>query len=470
MNRKIPFHELASLLAANCNITPDEAEDFIKGFFDLIAQSLTAGETVKIKSIGTFAPTGDADNPIEFIPDAQIADTINAPFALFEPEELSDTLSDAELSEIAAPAETPQVEEVHAEIESAQAVTEDVSPEPVEEKSETVSEAVSETPIPEMPAENTGETIVEEETNSEAIVETEVTTGEVSDTVTEPEPEPEAETGSEPESVSETEVTDEPVKEFVIRTKVEPKSRPTVPPTPTVSVTPAQAAQPKVTEPTPIVTPPAPSLQPEDEEEPDEYIRTTEQKSGSGFGMGFLIGILVGLALGACAVYFAIDYIFPTSTGLSEENTEIAEEVNLLSDLLPDEPIDTVAEEPSLPTDTVVPASVADAPKAEESKTEQTAEQVAQATPAQPKTATVKDTVKKGYLLNDMAKKHYGNKCFWVYIYEENKSKISNPNRVSPGLELVIPDAAKYGIDASSQESVNAAKAMAGKILTKYPR
>ena len=69
-----------------------------------------------------------------------------------------------------------------------------------------------------------------------------------------------------------------------------------------------------------------------------------------------------------------------------------------------------------------------------------------------------------------MAKKHYGNKCFWVYIYEENKSKISNPNRVSPGLELVIPDAAKYGIDASSQESVNAAKAMAGKILTKYPR
>ena len=34
MNRKIPYHELAALLAGHCNITPTEAEDFIKSFFD----------------------------------------------------------------------------------------------------------------------------------------------------------------------------------------------------------------------------------------------------------------------------------------------------------------------------------------------------------------------------------------------------------------------------------------------------
>ena len=69
-----------------------------------------------------------------------------------------------------------------------------------------------------------------------------------------------------------------------------------------------------------------------------------------------------------------------------------------------------------------------------------------------------------------MAKKHYGNKCFWVYIYEENKAKIANPNRVGPGLVLVIPPAEKYGINPSSQASIKAANEKAGKILTKYPK
>ena len=95
MNRKIPFHDLASLLAANCNISPEEAEDFIKNFFDQIAGSLSDGDTVKIKGIGTFNLTNEKDTPVSFVPDAEIADTVNAPFALFEPEVLSDTLRNA---------------------------------------------------------------------------------------------------------------------------------------------------------------------------------------------------------------------------------------------------------------------------------------------------------------------------------------------------------------------------------------
>ena len=120
MNRKIPFHELATILAGNCNITPAEAEDFIKNFFDLLTRSLTEGETVKIKGIGVFAPTGDADNPVSFTPDAEIADTINAPFAMFEPEEVSDTLSDEALNALDAPAQQQAAEETPAE-EPAQA-------------------------------------------------------------------------------------------------------------------------------------------------------------------------------------------------------------------------------------------------------------------------------------------------------------------------------------------------------------
>ena len=54
MNRKIPFHELASLLAANCNISSEEAEEFIKSFFDLTTQALSEGESLRIKGIGAF--------------------------------------------------------------------------------------------------------------------------------------------------------------------------------------------------------------------------------------------------------------------------------------------------------------------------------------------------------------------------------------------------------------------------------
>lgn len=81
----------------------------------------------------------------------------------------------------------------------------------------------------------------------------------------------------------------------------------------------------------------------------------------------------------------------------------------------------------------------------------------------------VKDVIKPGYLIHEMARKHYGNKAFWVYIYEENKTKIGNPNRLSAGLELVIPPAEKYGIDSHNPASVKAANEKAGKILAKFP-
>ena len=94
------------MLAGHCNITPAEAENFIKSFFDQLTRSLTEGETVKIKGIGTFAPTGDAEIPVSFIPDSEIADTINAPFAMFEPEEVSDSLSDDAFSQLDATEES----------------------------------------------------------------------------------------------------------------------------------------------------------------------------------------------------------------------------------------------------------------------------------------------------------------------------------------------------------------------------
>lgn len=77
------------------------------------------------------------------------------------------------------------------------------------------------------------------------------------------------------------------------------------------------------------------------------------------------------------------------------------------------------------------------------------------------------DTVHPGYYLASMARKHFGKTEFWVYIYEENKSIISNPDRVEVNTILIIPPAAKYDIDKDSPESIKRAKALASNIYSK---
>lgn len=66
-------------------------------------------------------------------------------------------------------------------------------------------------------------------------------------------------------------------------------------------------------------------------------------------------------------------------------------------------------------------------------------------------------TIKNGDRLTLFSLKKYGNKVFWVYIYEENKSRISNPDNIPIGTRLVLPSAKKYKIDAEDNNSINAA-------------
>jgi len=48
-------------------------------------------------------------------------------------------------------------------------------------------------------------------------------------------------------------------------------------------------------------------------------------------------------------------------------------------------------------------------------------------------------TVKSGDNLWSIAKTHYGNGTYYKKIYEANKDKITNPNRIYAGQELVLP-------------------------------
>lgn len=80
-----------------------------------------------------------------------------------------------------------------------------------------------------------------------------------------------------------------------------------------------------------------------------------------------------------------------------------------------------------------------------------------QRTPAT-QAAVVTDTCTATMYLSRMSIKHYGKPDFWIYIYEENRDKISDPNNVAPGTVLIIPPASKYGIDASDKASIDRAR------------
>ena len=87
---------------------------------------------------------------------------------------------------------------------------------------------------------------------------------------------------------------------------------------------------------------------------------------------------------------------------------------------------------------------------------------------AAPEVKPVIETIRSGVFLTTLARKYFGHKAFWVYIYEENKDVIKNHNQVPIGTRLTIPSASKYDIDANNRTSVEKAKALAAKIQSRY--
>lgn len=87
---------------------------------------------------------------------------------------------------------------------------------------------------------------------------------------------------------------------------------------------------------------------------------------------------------------------------------------------------------------------------------------------AAPEVKPIIETIRSGVFLTTLARKYFGHKAFWVYIYEENKDVIKNPNQVPIGTRLTIPSASKYDIDANNRASVEKAKALAAKIQSRY--
>lgn len=151
-NSKISLIDLAKAVAKRKKLAQREAEAFVRSFFELIQEQLLAGETVKIKGLGTFKITEvgsresvnvntgerftiEGHNKVSFTPDKTLADHVNRPFAEFETVVLNENTSTEEMERIDTPVEdTPTEEETPAE-------TPVIEETPIAEEVPTVEEA-----------------------------------------------------------------------------------------------------------------------------------------------------------------------------------------------------------------------------------------------------------------------------------------------------------------------------------------
>lgn len=171
---------------------------------------------------------------------------------------------------------------------------------------------------------------------------------------------------------------------------------------------------------------------------------------------------LVVTAIAACLLGLILGYLsYKWLNNNLSGNVELLEDGILIrhdSGIVEEEivPFDNTAED-SLEMARDIPADSSAAPEAAETRAQQTAQRAA--------LAVVTDTVGPGNYLSVMARRHYGNAKFWVYIYLENKDKIRNPDNLEDGMVLVIPPASKYGIDASDPASLKKAEKEAYKVM-----
>lgn len=340
--------------------------NFIQEFTAIIEGTLARGESVSVKGIGTFHAVEVADELyIEFAPDATLAETVNAPFSIFEPVELPDNLTDADM--------------------------------------ETAEMACNETEPASQPC---------------------------------PPPIPPRREAAAPEPAATSPVS-APAPNPIIETPVQPEHAEPE------HKTAAPVSGNNEPEQTPHNTLPTKEIEKIIEHERVVEVRDHSSHHTLHIVIASLLSLVAGLAIG----YFANNRL--NLSHIKNVNIE-AEGVNVISKTEAKEgksaTADSVASvaaghSDSIPADTVSPGQGSTAVEPEAKTMES------------PRAAIVTDTVKANRYLTTMARRHYGKKIFWVYIYEENKNIIDDPDHIAPNTVVVIPPAEKYGIKAGDKES-----------------
>ena len=431
MNKKITFSELAELLAQKQDITKREAELFLRELMAIMTETLASGEVLRINALGVFKPTWvderasinvQTGSPyiipghykLSFTPSKAVRETINEPFACFCVEELPD---DAPIV-----AETQSVDEMG-----------DDAPDNADDVIISVDDSAANVPdepldIEPPVAEKSLDDMVEEQPDT------------AQPDATQPDT-------AQSEAVQlDTVQSDAPLKDDNAQV-IENFADQT--PADDLSNTSSEIQQLPVEE---RVELPSPASVVADE---DVALQPTVAEGATATSHAYRKGMWIGGIIASSvivALLFIVALFFPQFVPLLTLPQDDASGVSAVDTLLPISlthdvlPLDTLQH--SVDTTSVLPAHNEVAPIVT--------------------TPLAVDTIRRGVFLTNISLKYYGHKCFWVYVYEENKQIIANPNNVPIGTVIAIPQPQKYGIDANDTTAINVALQKASHIKELY--
>lgn len=436
MNSKISLPEMVDLLSRKSDCTKKEAEAFLKEFFTLATEVLSSGESLKINGLGVFKPvwvekrnsvnvqTGQpceipGHYKLSFTPDKSMRDAVNAPFACFEAEVIADDvdIKDTEISDMVA----EDSDMIEADIDDSSTEMEAVVM--------SLDKDTSDIVIADIPDEQQN---VKEEIQSDSNqLPNEIN---ISDT------------NSQEENIEHR----LPVEVYDTRTTLEEKIKDSEEEKEHIEVI---------------------SVSVVDNYEKEEFRRKQTWRNRKNFWYGFVTSLLIFVIAdliwlcyngtfgeGQITISSWIPAIIKNQNQKGEKNKD---SVSVVKALVTD----------SLKTTEVVrkdTAMLENKPIANINEKSNKVPEKEINNDAILSEQTVTEIMKPGIFLTTLSLKHFGHKTFWVYIYQENKANIANPNSVPVGTKLIIPEKSKYNIDSNSRESVEKAKALATKILSEY--
>lgn len=428
MNNKISLPELSEAVALTTGYNVKACELFLRELFAIVAETVAAGENVKIKGIGSFKSTiveerksvnvntGEqmiipSHRKVSFSPEKALAEAINAPFAIFEPVELNDDVTDQMLNN------------TDVNVNEAEEVKDNAADKP--------ADVIDTTPVESAKRTDTG--------NSDK-----------------------------------TDNTDD--TEDTASAKTDIAAEPAAPLPPVVSAPVPPVPQPEVEQPD---SQDEPELQDETEpyfyDDEDEYPKRNHRRSH--FGKGVLVGALCAVALCVLAVlawWLISPDTFSAVKGVLTGDSTPAHPTALTASTHTEPTVATSPEvtdtTPSIrpanqPEQAVVPTETSDKNvNKDEEKVKQT-EDTQPAKQAEPKEYS--DKITKHRYLTTMAREYYGNYNLWPLIYDYNKS-LGHPDRIRPGTKIKVPSIATLGIDPTDPAVIRKAKNRGIEIYKKY--
>lgn len=421
------------------------SEDFLREFFALISETLEAGESVKVKGLGTFrlsrveprksvdVTTGEpmeisGHSKVVFVPAKELAETVNSPFEAFTTIEIGDDVDIENLIPKDEDIETDDSEDLDDTDDSDELISA-ISP----RESEYDISSLTSTPLDVIDF-NNGMVKVSEDPIEDPLEET--------PDLSSPNPS-ENDDNEEPKEQHPADTDDDTIDDAAYPQKPEEDS--------IVESSGNEAENPD------------PEMNSEDEHieehiNEDENINEYEEKGSNGKNWIKTIMIILGAAVLGLILTFAIWYFVATNDFKNKllPNSSSIALVDNNSDSISIQPIQNSL----YPED----STLADNTETDIESADETEETV----PTAPSDEIVYDTIGNTRYLTTMAKSHYGNYNLWPYIYEENKSILGHPDRIRPGTPVVIPKLSKYGVDPKNEADIEKAKKMGVEIYARY--